>query len=75
MCDSSCVSGLSLSQAVGSAQKFYNNEHIYPYMYLAGFHYRHRDVREALKCWSEAAQVMQEWVTTAYTLQVKSENE
>ncbi|KAF3836757.1 hypothetical protein F7725_004221 [Dissostichus mawsoni] len=48
-------------KAVGSAQKFYNNEHIYPYMYLAGFHYRHRDVREALKCWSEAAQVMQEY--------------
>lgn len=48
------------SQAVGSAQKYYNNEHIYPYMYLAGFHYRHRNVRDALRAWSEAAQVMQE---------------
>uniref|UniRef100_A0A3Q2Q4J5 Menin n=1 Tax=Fundulus heteroclitus TaxID=8078 RepID=A0A3Q2Q4J5_FUNHE len=48
-------------KAVGSAQKFYNNEHIYPYMYLAGFHYRHRNVQEALKSWAEAAQVMQDY--------------
>ncbi|XP_038158456.1 menin [Cyprinodon tularosa] len=48
-------------RAVGSAQKFYNNEHIYPYMYLAGFHYRHRNVQEALKAWAEAAQVMQDY--------------
>ncbi|XP_007567917.1 PREDICTED: menin [Poecilia mexicana] len=48
-------------KAVGSAQKFYNNEHIYPYMYLAGFHYRHRNVQEALKAWAEAAQVMQDY--------------
>ncbi|CAL9694569.1 unnamed protein product [Knipowitschia caucasica] len=48
-------------KAVSSSQKYYNNEHIYPYMYLAGFHYRHRNVREALKAWSEAAQVMQEY--------------
>ncbi|MEQ2215216.1 hypothetical protein XENOCAPTIV_029189, partial [Xenoophorus captivus] len=47
--------------AVGSAQKFYNNEHIYPYMYLAGFHYRHRNVQDALKAWAKAAQVMQEY--------------
>ncbi|KAG7235440.1 hypothetical protein INR49_002671 [Caranx melampygus] len=47
-------------KAVSSAQKHYNNEHIYPYMYLAGFHYRHRDVQEALRAWAEAAQVMQE---------------
>ncbi|XP_019955809.1 menin [Paralichthys olivaceus] len=48
-------------KAVSSAQKHYNNEHIYPYMYLAGFHYRHKDVREALRSWAEAAQVMQEY--------------
>lgn len=48
-------------KAVGSAQKHYNNEHIYPYMYLAGFHYRHRNVREALRAWAEAAQVMQDY--------------
>ncbi|MED6277401.1 hypothetical protein CHARACLAT_013121 [Characodon lateralis] len=48
-------------QAVGSAQRFYNNEHIYPYMYLAGFHYRHRNVQDALKAWAKAAQVMQDY--------------
>lgn len=47
--------------AVTSAQKHYNNEHIYPYMYLAGFHYRHRNVRDALRAWAKAAQVMQEY--------------
>ncbi|XP_068164732.1 menin [Antennarius striatus] len=48
-------------KAVSSAQKYYNNEHIYPYMYLAGFHYRHRNVHEALRSWAEAAQVMQDY--------------
>uniref|UniRef100_A0A3B5QNK4 Menin n=1 Tax=Xiphophorus maculatus TaxID=8083 RepID=A0A3B5QNK4_XIPMA len=52
---------LQIHLKVRSAQKFYNNEHIYPYMYLAGFHYRHRNVQEALKAWAEAAQVMQEY--------------
>ncbi|XP_034532362.1 menin [Notolabrus celidotus] len=47
--------------AVNSAQKHYNNEHIYPYMYLAGFHYRHRNVRDAMRAWAKAAQVMQEY--------------
>ncbi|XP_060887028.1 menin [Labrus mixtus] len=48
-------------QAVTSAQRHYNNEHIYPYMYLAGFHYRHRNVRDALRAWAKAAQVMQDY--------------
>lgn len=48
-------------KAVESAKKYYNNEHIYPYMYLAGYHYRHRDVREALGSWAEAASVMQDY--------------
>ncbi|XP_030266959.1 menin isoform X1 [Sparus aurata] len=48
-------------KAVTSAQRHYNNEHIYPYMYLAGLHYRHRNVRDALKAWAEAAQVMQDY--------------
>ena len=50
-------------KAVNSAKKYYNNEHIYPFMYLAGYHYRHREVREALGSWAEAASVMQEWVS------------
>ncbi|XP_051985725.1 menin-like [Xyrauchen texanus] len=48
-------------KAVDSAKKYYNNEHIYPFMYLAGYHYRHRNVQEALRAWSEAASVMQDY--------------
>ncbi|XP_061768392.1 menin [Nerophis ophidion] len=48
-------------KAVSSAQKHYHNEHIYPYMYLAGFHYRHKNVRDALRAWADAAKVMQDY--------------
>lgn len=48
-------------KAVNSAKKYYNNEHIYPFMYLAGYHYRHREVRDALGAWAEAASVMQDY--------------
>ncbi|XP_052416622.1 menin-like isoform X1 [Carassius gibelio] len=48
-------------KAVDSAKKYYNNEHIYPFMYLAGYHYRHRNVREALGAWAEAALVTQDY--------------
>uniref|UniRef100_A0A3B3T4Z3 Menin n=1 Tax=Paramormyrops kingsleyae TaxID=1676925 RepID=A0A3B3T4Z3_9TELE len=51
-------SPLTLHMKVG---KYYNNEHIYPFMYLAGYHYRHRNVREALGAWAEAASVMQDY--------------
>ncbi|XP_073693429.1 menin [Garra rufa] len=48
-------------KAVESAKKYYNNEHIYPFMYLAGYHYRHRNVQEALGAWAEAASVTQDY--------------
>ncbi|KAK7170917.1 hypothetical protein R3I94_000966 [Phoxinus phoxinus] len=48
-------------KAVDSAKKYYNNEHIYPFMYLAGYYYRHRNVQEALRSWAEAASVMQDY--------------
>ncbi|XP_016116597.1 menin-like [Sinocyclocheilus grahami] len=48
-------------KAVESAKKYYNNEHIYPFMYLAGYYYRHKNVQEALGSWSEAASVMQDY--------------
>lgn len=61
-----------IHQAVTSAQKHYNNEHIYPYMYLAGFHYRHRNVREALRAWADAAQVMQGYVPSDFMEEKKT---
>ncbi|XP_061091323.1 menin [Conger conger] len=48
-------------KAVNSAKKHYNNEHIYPFMFLAGYHYRHRNVRGALGSWAEASSVMQDY--------------
>ncbi|KAJ8337645.1 hypothetical protein SKAU_G00366110 [Synaphobranchus kaupii] len=48
-------------KAVNSAKKHYNNEHIYPFMFLAGYHYRHRNVRDALGAWAEASSVMQDY--------------
>ncbi|KAJ8405366.1 hypothetical protein AAFF_G00318390 [Aldrovandia affinis] len=48
-------------KAVNSAKKYYNNEHIYPFMFLAGYHYRHRNVRDALGSWAEASSVMQDY--------------
>ncbi|XP_035266535.1 menin isoform X2 [Anguilla anguilla] len=56
------ASPLSLHlKAVNAAKKHYNNEHIYPFMFLAGYHYRHRNVRDALGSWAEASSVMQDY--------------
>lgn len=47
-------------QGIRSARAHYNNRHIYPYMYLAGFHCRNRNVKEALGAWADMATVIQE---------------
>lgn len=48
------------AQGINSAKHFYNNEHIYPYMYLAGYHCRNKNVKEALEAWADSATVIQE---------------
>ncbi|OPJ81197.1 hypothetical protein AV530_011467 [Patagioenas fasciata monilis] len=47
-------------EGIRSARTHYNNRHIYPYMYLAGFHCRNRNVKEALEAWADTATVIQE---------------
>ncbi|XP_021239639.1 menin [Numida meleagris] len=47
-------------EGIASARTHYNNEHIYPYMYLAGYHCRNRNVKEALGAWADTATVIQE---------------
>ena len=47
-------------QGIASARRHYNNAHIYPYLYLAGFHCRNRNVKEALGAWADTATVIQE---------------
>ena len=45
-------------EAVEVARREYGDQHVYPYTYLAGFHYRQRDFKAALKAWAEAANVI-----------------
>lgn len=42
-------------EAIGSAIKYYDNHHVYPYTYLGGYLYRKRRYKEAIKCWAEAS--------------------
>ncbi|NXC30056.1 MEN1 protein, partial [Campylorhamphus procurvoides] len=48
-------------QGIQSARTHYNNEHIYPYLYLAGFHCRNKNVKEALQAWADTATVIQDY--------------
>ncbi|NXA15500.1 MEN1 protein, partial [Sapayoa aenigma] len=48
-------------QGIHSARTHYNNEHIYPYLYLAGFHCRNKNVKEALEAWADTATVIQDY--------------
>nr|ABM81683.1 multiple endocrine neoplasia I [synthetic construct] len=48
-------------KGIASAKTYYRDEHIYPYMYLAGYHCRNRNVREALQAWAATATVIQDY--------------
>ncbi|KAF1587454.1 UNVERIFIED_CONTAM: Menin, partial [Eudyptes pachyrhynchus] len=48
-------------KGIFSARTYYNNEHIYPYMYLAGYHCRNKNVKEALEAWADTATVIQDY--------------
>lgn len=45
-------------EAITSAITHYENHHIYPYLYLAGFWFRSRVYSHALFCWRNAANVV-----------------
>ncbi|XP_073434561.1 menin isoform X2 [Dendrobates tinctorius] len=49
------------NQAIQSSRVHYENQHLYPHIYLAAYHCRKKDVREALKAWAETAAVIQEY--------------
>jgi len=50
---------LSLYQeAVTAARTHYDNMHVYPYTYLGAYYYRHRQFKQALGAWAEAADVI-----------------
>uniref|UniRef100_UPI003CE5C963 Menin n=1 Tax=Homo sapiens TaxID=9606 RepID=UPI003CE5C963 len=48
-------------KGIASAKTYYRDEHIYPYMYLARYHCRNRNVREALQAWADTATVIQDY--------------
>jgi len=49
------------NEAKAVNQKIYEDRHVYPYTYSAGFHYRQRDFKGALKSWAEAANVIKRY--------------
>ncbi|KAK6640164.1 hypothetical protein RUM44_011850 [Polyplax serrata] len=48
-------------EAILSAQTFYQNQHVYPYTYQAGFYYRHNMYKEAFASWANAADVIRQY--------------
>lgn len=62
-------------QGITSAKQYYNNEHIYPYMYLAGYHCRNKNVKEALEAWADSATVIQEYVFLSIPSALRSQQQ
>lgn len=48
-------------EAILSAKTFYQNQHVYPYTYQAGFFYRHNMYKEAFESWANAADVIRQY--------------
>ncbi|XP_070577184.1 menin-like [Ptychodera flava] len=48
-------------QAIESAKKFYNNQHVYPYTYFGGHLYRKKCYKLALEMWANAANVIRRY--------------
>ena len=42
-------------EAIEIGQRVYGDYHVYPYTYCAGYHFRQKNYKEALKYWSLAA--------------------
>ncbi|XP_014250261.1 menin [Cimex lectularius] len=50
-----------LQQGIMSSRKFYNNMHVYPYTYHAGYFYRHNLYKQAFKSWANASDVIKQY--------------
>ena len=42
-------------------KRYYDNHHVYPYSYLAGYYFRNGRFKEALQTWAEAASVIRNY--------------
>lgn len=49
-----------LKQGVLSAKRYYNNMHVYPYTYQAGYYYRIARYKEAITAWANATDVIKQ---------------
>ncbi|CAG9762380.1 unnamed protein product [Ceutorhynchus assimilis] len=45
-------------EAIESARKYYNNQHVYPYTYQGGYYYRNKMYKEAFESWANASDVI-----------------
>lgn len=45
-------------EAIEVNRRVYNNHHVYPYTYLAGYYYRMKEFNKALETWANAADVI-----------------
>ncbi|CAB0008137.1 unnamed protein product [Nesidiocoris tenuis] len=50
-----------LKQGVLSAKRYYNNMHVYPYTYQAGYYYRIARYKEAITAWANATDVIKQY--------------
>ncbi|XP_060531586.1 menin [Cylas formicarius] len=48
-------------EAIESARKYYNNQHVYPYIYQGSFFYRNKMYKEALGSWANASDVIRQY--------------
>ncbi|CAD5116208.1 DgyrCDS5124 [Dimorphilus gyrociliatus] len=48
-------------KAIECNRKFYDNHYVYPYTFLGNHYYRRKIYKEALQCWSEAADVIRKY--------------
>ncbi|KAJ8919274.1 hypothetical protein NQ315_003858 [Exocentrus adspersus] len=45
-------------EAIVSARRYYNNQHVYPYTYQGGYFYRNKMYKEAFESWANASDVI-----------------
>lgn len=48
-------------EAIESAKKYYNDYHVYPYTYFAGYYFRSGIFKEAIKFWANAAKIIRKY--------------
>lgn len=53
--------GRLFQEAIEVNKKFYENHHVYPYCFMAGYYFRNGRFKEALQSWADAASVIRRY--------------